>query len=230
VRILLVEDDKAIAEPLKRALERASYRVTWVATGTAALEADPADLILLDLGLPDMDGLDVCRELRLTCRTPIIIISARGEEIDQVLGLELGADDYLVKPFGGRELIARVRAVIRRTHEVPPDSETESSDEFDGEEVHIIGNLTINARTHRVFMSGEEIEFTPKEYDLLLFLAEDPGALRTRNDIIDIVWDRNWYGPTKTLDVHIATLRKKLGNPDWISTIRGVGFRLAPVE
>lgn len=230
VRLLLVEDDKAIAEPLQRALERDGYEVTWVATGAGALAAEPTDLILLDLGLPDMDGLDVCKRLRTTTGTPIIVITARGEEIDRVLGLELGADDYVVKPFGSRELIARIRAVTRRTNAPPPTADTPTSVATGEDTAQHVGALTIDRRSHRVLLNDVEVVLTPKEYDLLAILAEDPGALRTRGEIIDQVWDSHWYGPTKTLDVHIASLRKKLGDTEWIETVRGVGFRLRAVE
>jgi two-component system, OmpR family, response regulator RegX3 len=229
VRILLVEDDKAIGEPLQRALERDGYEVTWVSNGAAALAAEPTDLVLLDLGLPDMDGLDVCKNLRSTSATPIIVITARGEEIDRVLGLELGADDYVVKPFGSRELIARIRAVTRRTNAAPPDAEGVASTSG-VDNVQRLGVLMLDRRSHRVLLRDVELVLTPKEYDLLAILAEDPGALRTRGEIIDQVWDSHWYGPTKTLDVHIASLRKKLGDTAWIETVRGVGFRLRPIE
>ncbi len=228
---MLVEDDKAIGEPLQRALERDGYEVTWVSTGAAALAAEPADLVLLDLGLPDMDGLDVCKALRSTSATPIIVLTARGEEIDRVLGLELGADDYVVKPFGSRELIARIRAVTRRTNAAPPDAEgAADANGADVDNVQRLGILTLDRRSHRVLLREVELILTPKEYDLLAILAEDPGALRTRGEIIDQVWDSHWYGPTKTLDVHIASLRKKLGDTAWIETVRGVGFRLRPIE
>lgn len=228
---MLVEDDKAIGEPLQRALERDGYEVTWVSTGAAALAAETADLVLLDLGLPDMDGLDVCKALRSTSATPIIVLTARGEEIDRVLGLELGADDYVVKPFGSRELIARIRAVTRRTNAAPPDAEgVAEASGADVDNVQRLGVLTLDRRSHRVLLREVELILTPKEYDLLAILAEDPGALRTRGEIIDQVWDSHWYGPTKTLDVHIASLRKKLGDTAWIETVRGVGFRLRPIE
>ena len=228
---MLVEDDKAIGEPLQRALERDGYEVTWVSTGAAALAAEPADLVLLDLGLPDMDGLDVCKTLRSISATPIIVLTARGEEIDRVLGLELGADDYVVKPFGSRELIARIRAVMRRTNAAPPETEgVAEASGADVDNVQRLGVLTLDRRSHRVLLREVELILTPKEYDLLAILAEDPGALRTRGEIIDQVWDSHWYGPTKTLDVHIASLRKKLGDTAWIETVRGVGFRLRPIE
>jgi two-component system, OmpR family, response regulator RegX3 len=228
---MLVEDDKAIGDPLQRALERDGYDVTWVSSGAAALAAEPTDLVLLDLGLPDMDGLDVCKTLRQTSATPIIVLTARGEEIDRVLGLELGADDYVVKPFGSRELIARIRAVTRRTNAAPPDADgAPDANGTDVDNVQRLGSLTLDRRSHRVLLRDVEVTLTPKEYDLLAILAEDPGALRTRGEIIDQVWDSHWYGPTKTLDVHIASLRKKLGDTAWIETVRGVGFRLRPIE
>jgi DNA-binding response OmpR family regulator len=219
MRVLLVEDDDAIAEPLVKRLDREGFTVQRVATGTAALAAPPADLVLLDLGLPDIDGYEVCRRLRATSSVPIIVITARGDEIDRVLGLELGADDYLVKPFGIRELIARIRAVLRRAAPGGP----EPADTV----VH--GDLEVDTRTRRVLVAGEEITLTRKEFDLLALLAADPGATRTREEILEQVWDPHWYGPTKTLDVHVASLRKKLGDPTIVETVRGVGFRLRDV-
>ena len=214
MRVLLVEDDDAIAEPLAEGLSREGLEVARVSTGAAALAADPGDLVLLDLGLPDLDGLEVCRQLRARSSVPVIVITARGEELDRVLGLELGADDYVVKPFGFRELMARIRAVTRRTagQGAPP-------------VVHV-GDLEVDLRSRRVAVAGDEIELTRKEFDLLALLAADPGALRTRQEILEEVWDAHWYGPTKTLDVHVAGLRKKLRDPGLIETVRGVGFRL----
>jgi two-component system, OmpR family, response regulator RegX3 len=221
VNILLVEDDDSIAEPLRKGLEREGYTVHRVATGREALATSGAEMVLLDLGLPDIDGLDVCKRIRAASDVPIIVVSARGEEIDRVLGLELGADDYLTKPFSVRELVARIRAILRRTATEP--SASPSSEESVAQR---IGDLEIDRRTHRVRLGEEDLELTPKEFALLALLAEDPGALRTRAEILDQVWDPNWYGPTKTLDVHVASLRKKLGDPGWIETVRGVGFRL----
>jgi DNA-binding response OmpR family regulator len=215
MRVLLVEDDDAIAAPLAEGLRREGLDVQRVATGQAALDASPADLVLLDLGLPDLDGLDVCRQLRARSSVPVIVITARGEELDRVLGLELGADDYMVKPFGFRELMARIRAVTRRSVGSAPASSTVQ-----------LGDVEIDGRARRVTVAGEEVELTRKEFDLLALLASDPGALRTRQEILEQVWDAHWYGPTKTLDVHVATLRKKLGDPGLIETVRGVGFRL----
>ena len=216
MQLLVVEDDDSIAEPLLDGLRREGFEATRVDSGRAALEANTPDLVLLDLGLPDMDGKDVCRALRERSDVPIIVVTARGDEIDRVVLLELGADDYLVKPFGFRELVARIRAVARRSASV--------SDPADGEQR--VGRLAIDRRTRRVSIDDSEILLTPKEFDLLALLAEDPGAVRSREEIMDDVWDPHWYGPTKTLDVHMASLRRKLGEPAWIVTIRGIGFRL----
>jgi DNA-binding response OmpR family regulator len=216
-RVLVVEDDDAIADPLLKGLLRQGFDASRVADGRAALDAEPADVILLDLGLPDADGYEICQLLRLTTEAPIIVITARGEEADRVRGLELGADDYVVKPFGFRELIARIGAVTRRY---------EAGRGGAAATTVTNGPLDIDRRTRRACMDGEELTLTRKEYDLLLFLAEDPGALRTRDEILEAVWDPHWYGPSKTLDVHVASLRRKLGDPTMIETIRGVGFRL----
>ncbi len=225
MHVLLVEDDDAIAEPLITGLEREGFAVTRVATGGAALATDlvGTDLVLLDLGLPDIDGYEVCRRLRTTSEIPIIVVTARGDEVDRVVGLELGADDYLVKPFGFRELVARIRAVTRRLPSRGPDGGPGTAREPD---VLTVGPLEVDRRTHRVTVEGNEVALTRKEFDLLAMLAADPGATRTRDEILEQVWDAHWYGPTKTLDVHVASLRKKLGDPTLVETVRGVGFRL----
>jgi DNA-binding response OmpR family regulator len=214
MRVLLVEDDDAIAAPLAEGLQREGLDVDRVATGQAALDHASVDLVLLDLGLPDLDGLEVCRQLRARSSVPVIVLTARGEEVDRVLGLELGADDYLVKPFGFRELMARIRAVTRRASGVG------------GATVLQLGDLEVDLRARRVTMRGTEVDLTRKEFELLALLVSDPGALRTRQEILESVWDAHWYGPTKTLDVHVAALRKKLGDPSLIETVRGVGFRM----
>jgi DNA-binding response OmpR family regulator len=214
MRVLLVEDDDAIAVPLVEGLTREGLDVERVASGRDALAAAEADLVLLDLGLPDLDGLEVCRQIRARSSVPVIVLTARGEEVDRVLGLELGADDYLVKPFGFRELMARIRAVSRRTVGAVPAATVR------------LGDLEVDLRARRVTVAGEEVELTRKEFDLLALLIADPGALRTRQEILESVWDAHWYGPTKTLDVHIAALRRKLGDPGLIETVRGVGFRM----
>jgi two-component system, OmpR family, response regulator RegX3 len=217
MRLLVVEDDPSIAEPLRAGLEREGFEIDLVASGAAALAAGECDLVLLDLGLPDIDGTDVCRRLRQRSRVPIIVVTARGDEIDRVVLLELGADDYVVKPFGFRELLARIRAVLRRTSEPAAPA---------ADPCIVVGGLEIDTRTRGVTLDGEPVALTPKEHDLLVYLARDPGAVFTRKQLIEDVWDQNWWGSTKTLDVHIASLRKKLA-PDLIETVRGVGFRLA---
>ncbi|MGD0716073.1 MAG: response regulator transcription factor [Gaiellaceae bacterium] len=215
MRILLVEDEDAIAEPLADGLRREGFAVERAATGAAALAAAEADLVLLDLRLPDVDGLDVCRRLRERSDVPIIVVTARGEEADRVVGLELGADDYVVKPFGLRELIARIRAVTRRT-----------STRSHPHEPLRVGGLEIDERARRATLDERELDLTPKEFELLATLARDPGAAISRRRLLEEVWETTWYGSSKTIDVHVAALRRKLGDPGWIETVRGVGFRL----
>ena len=219
MHLLLIEDDTAIAASIVDALTGAAHTVSHAATGSAGLRTlreDAPDLVMLDLGLPDIDGTDVCRTIRAESSVPIIVISARGEEIDRVLALEMGADDYLVKPFGVRELIARIRAVTRRTladrQEV---AETERR----------LGPLTIDLRGQRITIDDTPVHLTAIEYQLLVFLSEEPGTVRPRSDILREVWKTEWFGATKTLDAHVAALRKKLGSPDWIESVRAVGFR-----
>lgn len=227
MQVLLVEDDPSIASSLGDSLAGAGYVVDHVATGQAAIDAELGDVVLLDLGLPDMDGYDVCRAIRSVSNVPIIVITARGEELDRVLGLELGADDYVVKPFGFRELVARIRAVTRRA-QAASTLNGQAVDESD--DIVTVGPLQIDRRTHRVTLESDgaaaELALTPKEFELLSFLADDPGAVRTRTDIVEHVWDANWYGPTKTVDAHVAGIRRKLGDSRWIEAVRGVGFRL----
>lgn len=309
VRVLLIEDDQTIAEPLVEGLGHFGLTVHHVRTGGEGLRGPYGDVVLLDLGLPDIDGIDVCRGIRQTSDVPIIILSARGEEADRVLGLELGADDYLAKPFSMRELVARVRAVTRRTQRGATGAEFGASEQtgggfgvgVDGREpfggeafgsggfaapapapvappaptpapaTHAapafapapapapafastpvptpaspfdpvpppaevaggavaggaVGPLVVDRRTRQVWVGVEAVALTPKEFELLALLTEDPGAVYSRQQILDRVWDPHYEGPTKTLDVHVATLRRKLGNPAWIQTLRGVGFRLA---
>jgi len=217
MRILLVEDDIGIAEPMTEGLRRLGYDVTWVKTGREAIAADPHDLVLLDLGLPDFDGEMVTARIRETSQVPIIVVTARSDEIDRVALLDLGADDYLVKPFGFRELTARIRAVMRRVSDRPSPPEAEV----------IVGRLSIDGRTRTVKFDGADVILTPKEYDLLSYLASDAGAVLSRDEILRAVWDEHWWGSTKTLDVHIASLRRKFGDPDLILTVRGVGYQLA---
>jgi two-component system, OmpR family, response regulator RegX3 len=217
VRILVVEDEDAIAVPLAEGLRREGFEVDRVATGAAALEAPEPDLVLLDLRLPDVDGLTVCRELRARSDVPIIVVTAKGEEVDRVVGLEVGADDYVVKPFGLRELVARIRAVSRRARPRP-------GAEADG--ALSVGPLEVDLRAHRATLAGAELPLTAKEFALLALLARDPGAVVSRERILAEVWNTTWYGSAKTIDVHVASLRRKLGDPGWIETVRGIGLRL----
>ena len=214
MQILIVEDDDAIAKPLAAGLEREGFDVSRVSTGEDALEAALPDLVLLDLRLPGMDGTEVCRRLRAASDVPIIVVTAKGEEVDRVVGLELGADDYIVKPFGFRELLARIRAVMRRAR---PGT--------DRAQIHV-GSLEIDVRARRATIRDDTLNLTTKEFDLLALLASEPGDVVSRQRILREVWDTEWFGPTKTVDVHVASLRKKLGDPGWIETVRGIGLRL----
>jgi DNA-binding response OmpR family regulator len=223
--VLLVEDEVSIADPFASALERSGFRTTVARTGAAAIALASTvhpDVVLLDLALPDLDGRDVCRVLRRESTVPIIIVTASGAVTDRVVGLELGADDYIVKPFAISEVVARIRAVLRRGR-VPPDA---------GE--LRIRDLTIDLGARRAWRAGQELELTRKEFDLLVRLARDVGRVVSRETLMSDVWDINWFGSTKTLDVHIAVLRRKLGDdpttPTYIHTVRGVGFRLAEAK
>jgi DNA-binding response OmpR family regulator len=218
VQVLVVEDEDAIAVPLAEGLTREGFTVMRVATGQAALDAPVPDVVLLDLRLPDLDGYEVCRRMRARSDVPIIVVTAKGEEVDRVVGLELGADDYVVKPFGLRELIARIRAVSRRSEEHSPPSS----------QVLRVGGLEVDGRARKAFLDGAELELTPKEFELLEALARDPGAALSRSRLLEEVWETTWSGSSKTIDVHVAGLRRKLGDPGWIETVRGVGFRLRP--
>jgi DNA-binding response OmpR family regulator len=221
--VLLVEDERSIAEPFANALQRAGFRTTLAQTGTEAISVAAAcgpDVILLDLALPDGDGRDVCRRIRRDSSVPIIMVTASGTVTDRVVGLELGADDYIVKPFATGEVIARIRAVLRRGRAGP----------VDGDEL-TVQDLRIDASSRRAWRDQDELELTRKEFDLLMRLARDAGRVVTRELLMSDVWDMNWFGSTKTLDVHVGWLRRKLGddpaNPVYIHTVRGVGFRLA---
>jgi DNA-binding response OmpR family regulator len=215
--VLVVEDDPGIARSIARGLAGAGYDVRVVGTGAEALAAAPADVVLLDLGLPDVDGVEVCRKLRLRSEVAIIVVTARGEEGDRVIALDEGADDYLVKPFGLAELLARMRAVLRRIRPSGPVTL-----------VH--GPVSVDPRTRRVTVDGAEVSLTPKEFDILECLAADPGRVISRQELLERVWDANWYGPTKVLDVHMAALRRKLGVAGLVETVYGRGFRLGSVD
>ncbi len=215
MHLLVVEDEDAIAEPLVEGLVAEGFDVTRVATGQAALDAELVDLVLLDVRLPDIDGFSVCRQLRARSDVPIIMVTAKGEEIDRVVGLELGADDYIVKPFGLRELVARIRAVTRRTASRP-----------EVRDILVAGGLTVDVPARKASIDARELQLTLKEFDLLALLASEPGLVVDRQRILREVWDTTWYGSSKTVDVHVAALRKKLGDPTMIETVRGVGLRL----
>ncbi|MEU8821681.1 response regulator transcription factor [Actinoplanes sp. NPDC048796] len=217
MRVLLVEDDDSIAIPLVQGLARFGIEAEHVATGSAALAAPPADLVLLDLGLPDIDGVDVCWALSRSQGVPIIMLTARRAEADLVRGLEGGADDYLSKPFSLRELVARIRAVDRRsraTRAQPAEPDT-----------RVLGSLVIDRTTREVTVDGKPVALAPKEFDLLEMLAAKPGTMILRQKLLEGIW-ATADARSKTLDFHIAALRRKLGDPSWIETRRGVGFRL----
>jgi DNA-binding response OmpR family regulator len=229
-RILFVEDEQSISAPFSKALEREGFEPHVAATAARALQLQEQlepDLILLDLHLPDGDGRDVCRTIRARSSVPIIILTARGTETDRIVGLELGADDYVVKPFSGPEVIARMRAVLRR---VQP-----AADDTAPEEPISIGDLHVDLAARRASLNDEELQLSRKEFDLLAELIRNAGRVVTREQLMDRVWDENWFGSTKTLDVHVRWLRGKLGetaeNASYVQTVRGVGFRFrAPDE
>jgi two-component system, OmpR family, response regulator RegX3 len=220
-RILLVEDERSITEPLAVALEREGFVTEVTASVADALEAagrEQPDLVLLDVMLPDGSGFDVCRELRRRSRVPIIMLTARGEEADRVIGLELGADDYVVKPFSAREVVARIRAVLRRAETGPAEPGPIE-----------IGEVRLDPAKREVRRGGTPVELSRKEFDVLELLMRAAGTVVKRERLIEQVWDTNWFGSTKTLDVHVSSLRRKLGDdanePRYLHTIRGVGFR-----
>ena len=214
--ILLVEDEEAIATLVRTYLERDGFRVIWAARGVEgllALERDDVRLVILDLQLPDADGFDLCQAIRERSRLPIVIMTARDEEIDRITGLELGADDYVTKPFSPRELVARVRAVLRRA-----DPELE-------EDVITAGDITLEHGGRTVTVDERSIALTGKEFDLLAFLLTHPGIVMSRERLLDRVWGLEFPGGTRTVDVHIAQLRKKLDRPTLIRTVRGSGYK-----
>ena len=223
--VLLVEDEQSITGPLSEALGREGFRAVVAPSAAEALALAPRlqpDVVLLDVMLPDGSGFDVCRALRRDSAVPIIMLTARGDEADRIVGLELGADDYVVKPFSARELVARIRAVMRRTAAV---------EERPAAGPLTVGDVRLDPATRSVTHAERPVELTRKEFDLLHVLMGSAGALVTRERLIDEVWDVNWFGSTKTLDVHVSGLRRKLADdpasPRYLHTIRGVGFRFA---
>jgi DNA-binding response OmpR family regulator len=215
--IVVVDDEPNIADLVDLYLAREGFRVLKTDTGEGGLRAvkdHRPRLVVLDVGLPDVDGLEVCKRLRATSQIPVIFLTARDSEVDRVLGLELGGDDYLTKPFSPAELVARVKAVLRRVDGGP------------AAEVMQTGEVAIDTGRREVRVGGEPVEFTTKEFDLLRYLAERPGLALSRQQILDGVWGYDWYGDARTVDVHIAQVRKKLGDAVEIKTVRGVGYRL----
>ncbi|MHB2027226.1 MAG: response regulator transcription factor [Acidimicrobiales bacterium] len=220
MNVLVVEDDDPIARALEGVLRREGFDVVRASTAEQALTALPVDIILLDLGLPDRDGLDLFRSLRTVTAAPIIMVTARGAEEERIAGLELGADDYVVKPFGSRELVARMHAVLRRSSSRVPELPL----------IQKLGNVEIDRRARSIRVDDELVVCTPKEYGIFEFLARDPGGVVTRQELLDGVWGLHWYGATKMIDVHVASLRRKIGANHRIETLRGVGFRIVVDE
>jgi two-component system, OmpR family, response regulator RegX3 len=225
--ILLVEDEESITEPLTAALAREGFDAHPARSAAEALELAPKlepDLVLLDVGLPDGSGFDVLRALRKDSRVPVVMLTARAEEADRIVGLELGADDYVVKPFSAREVAARIRAVLRRVDDGPPAPSTALE----------VGDVRIDPARREATLAGKPVDLAKKEFDLLELLMREAGSVVTRERLIEEVWDTNWFGSTKTLDVHVAAVRKKLGDdpsaPRYLHTVRGVGFRFASAE
>ena len=228
--VVLIEDETSISEPLRDALNAGGFSVSVAPTGAAGLKLvgeQTPDIVLLDLGLPDMDGRDVCRTLRQTSNVPIIMLTARGMETDRVVGLEIGADDYVTKPFSLAELTARMRAVLRRATAPASAEEAPLADLS-------IGALHLEERTWSATLAGEPLALTRREFELLRLLMRHAGTVLTRERLMEEVWDENWFGPTKTLDVHVSALRRKIADdpahPRYIHTVRGVGFRFATAE
>ena len=219
--ILVVEDESSIASFVALYLKNAGYSVSTAATGGEALEAVETDapaLIVLDLMLPDIDGIEVCRRIRATSDVPILMLTARDEDVDKIIGLEVGADDYMTKPFNPRELVARVKSVLRRASPERRRSETE-------ELRH--GDLVINSGKREVYVGDEEIRLAPKEFDLLWELLDHRGIVLTRDQLLERVWGYTFAGDTRTVDVHVRQIRRKLGDASPIVTVWGVGYKVA---
>jgi len=238
-KILLVDDEPVLVETIAYNLEQAGYQVVTAADGASALEAahrETPDLIILDIMLPEMDGLEVCRQLRReseTATTPIMMLTAKGDEIDKVVGLEVGADDYVIKPFGRRELLARVRALLRRAdygrHQAQgAPAEDEPAEPPRQQRELAAGPLRIDVAGRRVFCRGQEIELQPKQFDLLVYLVRNRGTVLTRDQLLHNVWGYEYAGDTRTVDVHVRWLREKIeedaANPRLLQTVRGVGY------
>jgi DNA-binding response OmpR family regulator len=219
--LLLVEDDDAIGRLVKAYLEQQDgWRVVWLRSGeeaVAELRRHPVRLVVLDIGLPGIDGFEVCRQMRAHSKVPILMLTARDEEPDRVAGLELGADDYVAKPFSPRELAARIKAILRRVEQRGEDAMLTAHD------------IVLRRDSRDVTVAGTQIDLTSKEFDLLACFLEHPGIVLSREKLLDIVWGMTYPGGTRTVDVHVAQLRRKLGDPDTIRTVRGAGYKLAAV-
>jgi DNA-binding response OmpR family regulator len=214
--ILLVEDDESVGTLVRTYLDRNGFRVCWVRTGEEALiefARHPIRIVVLDIGLPGIDGFEVCRKIRARSTVPILMLTARDEEPDRVAGLEIGADDYVPKPFSPRELLARVKAILRRSEPAPH------------ENVVQLGDVTVNVEGREVTVDGSSVELTAKEFDLLTYFAESPGVVHSRDRLLDRVWGMSYPGGTRTVDVHVGQLRRKLGRPELIRTVRGAGYK-----
>ncbi|QGP92063.1 Alkaline phosphatase synthesis transcriptional regulatory protein PhoP [Neomoorella glycerini] len=221
-KVLIVDDEPAILELVSFNLQQAGFTTVTASDGAEALQkaaAEKPDLIILDVMLPRLDGFEVCRSLRARGNTPILMLTARREEVDRVLGLELGADDYLTKPFSPRELVARVRAILRRAAE----------NQRQPDDILAIGDVVINPASHVVTVKGKPVDLTLKEYQLLQLLAENRGRVFSREALLERLWEGEYYGDTRTIDVHIRHLREKIeenpSNPRYILTVRGVGYK-----
>jgi two-component system alkaline phosphatase synthesis response regulator PhoP len=221
-KILVVEDEASIASFVSLYLKNAGYDVYTAETGASALAQVASDgpaLIVLDLLLPDMDGIEVCRRVRRTMDVPILMLTARDEDVDKIIGLEVGADDYMTKPFNPRELVARVKSILRRSHHERPAAET-------AQLMH--GLLTIDAARREVRVGDEEIQLAPKEFDLLWELLDHRGVVLTRDQLLERVWGYTFAGDTRTVDVHVRQIRRKLGDASPIVTVWGVGYKVTP--
>lgn len=221
-KVLVVEDEQSLREPLVFMLEKEGYEVVEAENGEVALEkfkTDQIDVILLDLMMPKLDGNQVCKQIRLSSNVPIIMLTAKDAEVDKVVGLEIGADDYVTKPYSTRELLARMKAVLRR--KIEPPIETDS--------ILVAGEVKLDSERHQVTISGKQVAFPLKEFELLELLMENVNRVLTRGQIIDRVWGSNYFGDTKTLDVHIKRLRSKIeedpSRPKYIQTVRGLGYK-----
>jgi DNA-binding response OmpR family regulator len=217
--VLIVEDEHSIGALIRSYLSRDGYGVVWVRSGEEALielVRHSVRIVVLDIGLPGMDGFEVCRQIRSRSSVPILIVTARDEEPDRVAGLELGADDYITKPFSPRELVARVKAILRRAEPAPSDP------------VLTLGDIVVDLQGREVSVGGEPVELTAKEFDLLACLLENPGIVLSRDTLLDRAWGTTYPGGTRTVDVHVGQLRRKLGRPALIRTVRGAGYKAVP--